>query len=123
MLRQHLRNNLVRIGGRWHVQSRGIPQASPAHMHQLNLGTRLMQRQPSLREHVATQTLHANVQQYSLYRACSVARLTPLRSVARSIPLRGSDTCSSYFLATYCRLQCTAAHQKRPLSPSLHAGG
>ena len=33
MLRQHLRNNLVRIGGRWHVQSRGIPQARLAHEH------------------------------------------------------------------------------------------
>ncbi|KAK9842467.1 hypothetical protein WJX81_001464 [Elliptochloris bilobata] len=28
LLRQHLRNNLVRMGGRWHVQSRGIPQGS-----------------------------------------------------------------------------------------------
>ena len=37
MLRQHLRNNLVRIGGRWHVQSRGIPQARPAHMHHFRL--------------------------------------------------------------------------------------
>lgn len=37
MLRQHLRNNLVRIGGGWHVQSRGIPQARPAHAHPLHL--------------------------------------------------------------------------------------
>ena len=33
LLRQHLRHSLLRIGGRWHVQSRGISQARNSWNH------------------------------------------------------------------------------------------